>query len=215
MQAHPQEQVVGVLLAGGQSRRMGGGDKGLRLLAGKPMMAHVRDRLAAAANPIIINANGDPQRFAPLGLPVVADEVEGYAGPLAGVLAGLKWAAEHQPKARYVATAACDTPFFPEDFVAALLSAAEGTYPAISLAASDGQVHPVFGLWPVALADDLEAALRAGTRKVLDWTARHQTYVVSFPSVHIGGSVVDPFYNANTPEEFAEAERLLLREPAS
>ncbi len=212
MTARPTEQIVGVLLAGGQSRRMGGGDKGLRLLAGRPMMAHVRDRLAPQAHPIIINANGDPARFAELGLPVVADEVEGYAGPLAGVLAGLKWAARHEPGARFIATAACDTPFFPANFVPKLIEAAGGAYPAIALASSEGQVHPVFGLWPVALADDLEAALVSGTRKVLDWTGRHPTFFVSFPSVRLGGQKVDPFFNANTPDEFAEAERLLALE---
>lgn len=204
--------IVGVLLAGGQSRRMGGGDKGLRLLADKPMMAHVRDRLAGQAAPIIVNANGDPARFAEIGLPVVADEVEGYAGPLAGVLAGLKWAAANVPEARFIVTAACDTPFFPENLTSALLDATGGTYPAIVLAASDGRVHPVFGLWPVALADDLEEALRTGTRKVLNWTGRHPNFTVPFPKAVIGGRGMDPFFNANTPEEFAEAERLLMSE---
>jgi molybdopterin-guanine dinucleotide biosynthesis protein A len=209
---HAGEQVVGVLLAGGQSRRMGGGDKGMRLLAGKPMMAHVGDRLAAQASPIVLNANGDPARFAALGLPVVADEIGGFAGPLAGVWAGLRWAEQNAPAARFIVTAACDTPFFPHDLVAALRAAVGETYPAIALAASSGQVHPVFGLWPVALAGDLEAALQSGTRKVLDWTSRHATFEVNFPIARIGATAIDPFFNANTPEEFTEAERLLLRE---
>lgn len=206
------EQIVGVLLAGGLSRRMGGGDKGMLLLAGKPMMAHVRDRLSAQVRPIVLNANGDPHRFAGLGLPVVADEIGGFAGPLAGVWAGLRWAEQNAPGARFIVTAACDTPFFPHDLVAALRTAVGDTYPAIALAASGGQVHPVFGLWPVALAGDLEAALRSGIRKVLDWTARHATFEVSFPQTRIGGTAIDPFFNANTPAELSEAERLLAGE---
>jgi molybdopterin-guanine dinucleotide biosynthesis protein A len=205
-------RVAGVILAGGQSRRMGGGDKGLRLLGGRPMLAHVRDRLAAQAGPVILNANGDPGRFAALGLPVVADDIAGFAGPLAGVRTGMNWAVRHAPEAQYIATAACDTPFFPENFVATLLAATGGT-PAIALAAFGGQVHPVFGLWPVALLASLDAALAAGLRKVTDWTQRHTTLIVDFPEAHIGGVAADPFFNVNTPEELAEAERLLAREP--
>jgi molybdenum cofactor guanylyltransferase len=203
------EKVAGVILAGGLSRRMGGGDKGLRDLQGKPLMWHVLERISAQASPIAINANGDPSRLSAFGLPVIADATADFAGPLAGVLAGLRWAAETAPSARFIVTAACDTPFFPEDLVARLLAACNGVYPAIVLAASGGQIHPVFGLWPVALADDLAASLAAGTRKVLHWTDRHPHFSVEFAVKSVGGRTIDPFFNANTPEELAEAELML------
>src|SRR5579884_2157693 len=153
------EKVAGVILAGGLSRRMGGGDKSLRLLGRKPLLRHVIERLAPQAFPLAINANGDPARFADFGLPVLPDATQDFAGPLAGVLAGLRWAASAVPEARYIVTAACDTPFFPKDLVSACLAAAGGTYPAIVHARSAGRTHPVFGIWPVALADDLKQSL--------------------------------------------------------
>jgi molybdenum cofactor guanylyltransferase len=199
------EQVAGIILAGGLSRRMGGGDKGLRELGGKPLMRHVLDRLAAQASPIAINANGDASRFAAFELPVIADATADYAGPLAGVLAGLRWAADAAPGARFVVTAACDTPFFPRDLVPKFLAAASGAYPAVVLAASGGRIHPVFGLWPVALADDLADALASGTRKVLHWADRHRHFTAEFAPACLGGNLTDPFFNANTPGELAEA----------
>ena len=206
------ERVAGVILAGGLSRRMGGGDKGLRLVAGEPMLAHVLATLRQQASPIAINANGDPARFAPFGLPVIADATTDYAGPLAGVLAGLRWAAKEAPDARFIVTAACDTPFFPENLVAEFLAAAGDNYPSIVLAQSAGQIHPVFGLWPVALADDLEYALSSGVRKVLQWTDKHKRLSVSFPPVRLGEREVDPFFNANTPDELAEVQEFLSGE---
>lgn len=203
------EQVAGVILAGGLSRRMGGGDKSLRLLQGKPLLAHALGRLAKQAAPIALNANGDAARFAGFGLPVIPDASADFAGPLAGVLAGMRWAAKAAPEARFIATAACDTPFFPADLVEKLLAATGGAYPCVALAASGGQIHPVFGLWPVALADDLALALEAGTRKVLHWTERHPHVTAEFASADFGGKAVDPFFNANTPEDLAEADRLL------
>ncbi|MGO9868123.1 MAG: molybdenum cofactor guanylyltransferase MobA [Rhodomicrobium sp.] len=204
------ERAAGVVLAGGLSRRMGGGDKGLRELGGKPLMFHVIERLAAQASPLAINANGDASRFSTFGLPVIPDATADFSGPLAGVLAGLRWAMQAAPGARFIVTAACDTPFFPEDLAAKFLTAAGGTYPAIVLAGSGEQVHPVFGLWPVALADDLANALAAGTRKVLHWTDRHPNFIAEFPMTNVAGKLADPFFNANTPEELAEAEALLL-----
>lgn len=209
MSMNAREQVIGVLLAGGQSRRMGGGDKCLLDLAGKPMISHVIDSLKPQVAALVLNANGDPARFDRLGLPVVADPIGGYAGPLAGVLAGLDWARANHPQARWIVTAATDTPFFPGDIVARLLAATQGQYPAIALAASEGRVHPVFGLWPTALADDLRAALEGGTRKVLDWVGRHSNFEVQFGPVKVGGQTADPFFNANDPEEFARAEAML------
>ena len=196
--------VVGVLLAGGQSRRMGGRDKSLMMLAGKTMIAHVIDRLSAQVRRIVINANAPARTFAEFGLPVVADSIAGYAGPLAGVLAGMRWSIGHAPDARFIATAATDTPFFPTDFVARLQTVAGDD--TVALAASNGRLHPVFGLWPVALADDLETWLGDGdNRKVLAWVDRHSLARVDFAPLNGG---IDPFFNANTPEELAQAEAI-------
>jgi molybdenum cofactor guanylyltransferase/molybdopterin-guanine dinucleotide biosynthesis protein MobB len=202
------DAVVGCILAGGQSSRMGGGDKGLKPLAGRSMLARVVDRLGAQTVALVLNANGDPARFADTGLPVVPDSVAGFAGPLAGVLAGLDWAAAHHPDAAFVATAAADTPFFPEVLVEALLDEA-GSPHTVVLAASDEGRHPVFGLWPVALRDDLRVFLEKGeTRKVLAWVDRHRNAVVKFPPLRAGDRLVDPFFNVNTPAELAEAEAI-------
>ncbi len=203
------EQIAGVVLAGGLSRRMGGGDKALRELGGKPLMLHVIERLSRQADPLSINANGDASRFSAYGLPVIPDASGDYLGPLAGVLAGMRWAAQAAPGARSIVTAACDTPFFPEDLVDKFLGAAGDAYPTIVLARSAGQVHPVFGLWPVRLAGDLEDALASGTRKVSQWTDRHPHFIVEFAQVRLGGKLADPFFNANTPEELAGAADLL------
>ena len=204
-----QETIVGVLLAGGQSRRMGGGDKCLLPLADKPLLAHVVERVSSQVDRMVLNANGDPKRFHAFGLPVTADPIEGFAGPLAGVLAGFRWAGRNAPEARWILTVAADTPFFPGTLAHDLLAATQGRYPAIALAESEGRSHPVFGLWPVALADDLAAALDAGTRKVLDWTDRHDTVLASFGPTRIGDRDVDPFFNANRPDDLAEAEAML------
>ena len=203
--------VTGVILAGGQSRRMGGGDKGLLELAGKPMLAHVIERLAPQVGRVVVNANGDPARFAAFGLPVVADTVADFAGPLAGVLAGMRWSRANAPAARWIATAAGDAPLLPRDLVERCIQALVGRSGAIALARSAGGLHPVIGLWPVALADDLEALLAAGVRKVLAWTDRHGTVPVSFPFVEVGGTNLDPFFNANTPQELGELRALLAR----
>jgi molybdopterin-guanine dinucleotide biosynthesis protein A len=209
MQEQSAKLVTGVLLAGGLSRRMGGGDKCLRDLAGKPMLAHVIERLRPQVGAMVINANGDPTRFADFGLDVVPDTVEGFAGPLAGVLAGMRWSAEHAPNARWIVTVSTDAPFLPLDLTQRLLEAAGGAPETIALAASGGDVHPVIGLWPVSLADDLEAQLNAGVRKVLHWTGRHATEVVDFPFLTFNGREIDPFFNANTPEELDEARTLI------
>ena len=205
------EAITGVVLAGGQSRRMGGGDKGLLELAGKCMLGHVIDRLSPQVGRLVINANGDPQRFARLGLPVVADTVAGFAGPLAGVLAGMRWSIAHAPAAHWIVTAAGDAPMLPRDLVSQLTAAVENQADAIALVRSAGELHPVIGLWPVRLADDLEQALAGGVRKVLHWTDRHGTVGVDFPMVRIGGIEVDPFFNANTPQELDSLRALLAK----
>ena len=203
--------VTGVILAGGQSRRMGGGDKGLLDLAGRPMLAHVVERLSPQVGRLLINANGDPARFEGFGLPVVADTMADFPGPLAGVLAGMHWSRANAPEARWIATAAGDAPLLPVDLVARGLEAVADRPGAIALAQSAGELHPVIGLWPVALADDLQAELAAGVRKVLAWTDRHGTVAVPFPMLRLAGKELDPFFNANTPQELDELRAILAR----
>lgn len=201
------QQPFGVILAGGLSRRMGGGDKGLLDLGGTSILSRVIARLAPQVDRIAINANGDPDRFADHRLPVVPDSIDGFAGPLAGVLAGLDWAREHG--ADSIVTAAADTPFFPCDLVPQLLQAGEGMAHPLVLSATRGEEgrlnrHPTFGLWPVALADDLRMALADGLRKVVVWTDAHDGRLVEFP---IHGA--DPFFNVNTPDDLVAAQKML------
>lgn len=200
--------VAGVLLAGGLSRRMGGGDKCLRLLGGKPILAHVIERARPQVAALVLNANGDPARFAAFGLPVAADVVEGYAGPLAGVLTGLDWAAENAPNCRWLASFASDAPFLPTDLVERLLAAVTAEETDMACAASHGRSHPVFGLWPLALREDLRRAmLDEDIRKVDVWTARYRLATVDFLDVEINGNSIDPFFNTNRPEDLQEAEQ--------
>ena len=199
--------TLGVLLAGGLARRMGGGDKPLRELGGHTLLERAVARLAPQCDGLILNANGDPSRFASLGLPVVPDDVPGFAGPLAGIIAALDWAAANRPDLAYVASAAADTPFFPRDLVGRFVREAETRGAAIALAASGGHRHPVFGLWSVALADDLaEALAQDGVRKVVLWVERHPNVTTEFPIPLVEGRPRDPFFNVNTPEELTEAE---------
>jgi molybdopterin-guanine dinucleotide biosynthesis protein A len=194
---------------------MGGGDKALLPLGGGTLLSSVIDRLSPQVADLALNANGDPTRFATYGLPVVPDSVTGYAGPLAGVLAGLDWAAEHG--AETVVSVAADTPFFPCDLVPRLMLAAEGMAHPLALAATprDGEDtksmsatglvrHPTFGLWPVALRHDLRAALEGGLRKVVIWTDAHDGRLAKFPA-----DGFDSFFNVNTPQDLAKAEAML------
>lgn len=199
------EEIAGIVLAGGLSRRMGGIEKAFLKLDGRPLIAHVLERLSAQASPVAINANGDPSRFAAFGRPVVADETPTFEGPLAGILAGMLWVRREAPHIRFLATAACDTPLFPKDLVAKLLAAASSeASPSLALSASGGRIHPIFGLWPVALAPDLTRALACGERKVIRWAANHAHKTVEFSA---SGAPFDPFFNVNTPADLAEAER--------
>jgi molybdopterin-guanine dinucleotide biosynthesis protein A len=202
-------QMVGVILAGGLSQRMGGGDKGLQPLGRSTMLGVVARRLAPQVRVVILNANGDPQRFADLGLPIVADSVGGRPGPLAGLLAGMRWAGAHLPEATHALTVSSDVPFLPSDLAVRLAAGLPAGGRGIAIASSAGIVHPVIGLWPIALADDLDASLHAGTRKVLAWAERHGAARVDFPTLTVAGETLDPFFNANTPAELDEARRLL------
>lgn len=198
------DRIPCVLLAGGLARRMGGGDKPMRMIAGQTILARVIARLQSQCGPLILNANGNPARFAAFGLPVVPDSVGDFPGPLAGILAGLDWIAEHQPSATWMLSAPSDCPFMPRDLVARLTAACTANDAEIVIAASAGQSHPVIGLWRVALRAALRKALvEEDIRKVQRFTARHASVVVTWPDTPF-----DPFFNANTTEDLAEAERL-------
>jgi molybdopterin-guanine dinucleotide biosynthesis protein A len=202
--------VAGVLLAGGLSRRMGGGDKCLRDLGGRPILVRIIERAAPQVGALVLNANGDPARFADFGLPVAADVVEGYAGPLAGVLTGLDWAAENVPGAAWVASFACDAPFFPADMVERMLAAVGAAGADMACAVTHGRIHPVFGLWPVALREPLRRAMvEEEIRKVDLWTARYKLVEVAFPDAETAAGPLDPFFNTNRPEDLEEAARYL------
>jgi molybdenum cofactor guanylyltransferase len=167
----------------------------------------VIERLRPACTGIVLNANGDPARFARFGLPVVADSVPDFAGPLAGILAGLDWAAMHVPNSRYVVSTPGDCPFLPKDLVARLYAARGQANVPLACARSGDWRHPVVGLWPVALREDLRSALITdGLRKIEVWTARHGVAIADWPD-----APVDPFFNVNTPEEAAAAERIAVQ----
>lgn len=193
-----------MLLAGGLARRMGGGDKCLRLLAGRPILCHVLDRVRPQVGPLLLNAHGDAERFAEFDLPVAVDVVEGHAGPLAGILTGMEWAVEHTPECAWLVSFATDAPFLPHDLVARLFEAVELEGAEIACAASNGRSHPVFALWPVALAGELRQAIaREDIRKINAFTARYRLATAEFTA-----KPYDPFFNANRPEDLAAAERL-------
>ncbi|MGC1494810.1 MAG: molybdenum cofactor guanylyltransferase MobA [Sulfitobacter sp.] len=199
------KQPLGVILAGGQATRMGGGDKGLLPLGDGTLLSSVIDRLEQQVADMALNANGDATRFAAFDLPILPDSIDGFVGPLAGVLAGLDWAAAQG--ADTIVTAAADTPFFPCDLVPHLLLASEGmTHPLVLAATPDAKRgtarHPTFGLWPVALRDDLRTALQGGLRKVVLWTDQHGGRSALFPDEAA-------FFNVNTPDDLAQAERML------
>lgn len=198
--------TFGLLLAGGLARRMGGGDKPLHTIAGRSMLAHVIERLSSQCDGLLLNANGDPARFADYGLPIVADDVPDFAGPLAGILAGLDWLATNRPGTGWLVSVAADTPFIPRDLVARLHAAREEAGVPLACAVSDGRTHPVIGLWPVSLRQDLRHALLVeDERKVSRWAARHGVAMAEWPA-----EPVDPFFNANQPDDLAEAERLYV-----
>jgi len=206
------EPIVGVVLSGGRSSRMGGGDKCLLQLGGQQVLTRIVDRLKPQVTEVIINANEDPLRFADFGLPVMADSIVGQAGPLAGVHAGLEWVKANATGVRYIATVPSDTPFFPADLVQSFLSEA-GDYPAFLVASSSEGVHPVVGLWPVAMVPQIEEALRLGMRKVGAFIKEHGATEVFFAPALIGERLVDPFFNINRPEDLGYAAALLREAP--
>ena len=206
----PHSQIPAIVLAGGLSRRMGGVDKTLMKLGGKAMISHALDCLEKQAGPLMINANGDANRYEGLGYPVVADVFEGHAGPLAGILTAMRWAQGNTRNAKWIVTVAADTPFLPVDLVSRLLSAAENGFSTIALAVSGERIHPVVGMWPLNLADDLEAFLNNGSsRKVLAFVDNYTLAKAQFDAVIVAGIEVDPFFNVNTLEDLEKAEAIL------
>ena len=205
------EPTLGVVLAGGLARRMGGGDKPRTSIGGATILSRVLKRMTPQCTRLILNANGDPARFADTGLPVIADDVPDFAGPLAGILAGLDWAAANVPNVAYVASVPGDCPFLPRDLVARLHQARTASGQPLACARSGEWRHPVVGVWPVALRADLRRALiEEDLRKIEIWTARHGVALADWPA-----EPVDPFFNVNTPEDAAAAERLATQHPGA
>jgi molybdopterin-guanine dinucleotide biosynthesis protein A len=203
--------TLGLILAGGLARRMGGGDKPRTRIGGATILARVLERMAPQCPRLIINANGDPARFADTGVPVIADDVPDFAGPLAGIVAGLDWAAAHAPGVAYVASVPGDCPFLPRDLVSRLHQAREQANTPLACARSGEWRHPVVGLWPVALRVDLRHALTVeDLRKIELWTARHGVAIADWPA-----EPIDPFFNVNTPEDAAAAERIAGQYPGA
>ncbi|MBY0381517.1 MAG: molybdenum cofactor guanylyltransferase MobA [Xanthobacteraceae bacterium] len=194
----------GVLLAGGLARRMGGGDKPMQLIGGRSILDRTINRIMPQCEHLVLNANGDPARFESFRLPIVCDTVEGFAGPLAGILSGLDWVAVHRPQAKWVLSAPGDCPFLPHDLVQRLHGGRDREKHSVVIAESGGRIHPVIALWDVGLRHQLRHALTVdNVRKVSDWAARFEPAVVSWPT-----EPFDPFFNINTPDDLAEAERL-------
>lgn len=191
-----------VILAGGRATRMGGGDKPLKMLQGVPILSHVLARVARQGRALVLNANGDPNRFAEFGLPVVADAESDFPGPLAGILAGLDWAAAEGITGDVLSVPG-DCPFIPHDLAERLEEARQAAGLPLVCAGSGGWTHPVIGLWPVSLREELRAGMAGGERKIDRFTARFGCATAEWPT-----EPFDPFFNVNTPEELAEAERL-------
>jgi molybdenum cofactor guanylyltransferase len=201
--------TLGLVLAGGLARRMGGGDKIMLTIGGVRILDRVLELMRPQCSDLILNANGDPARFAATGLAVVPDNVPDFVGPLAGVLAGLDWAAEHAPSVSDMVSVPGDCPFLPRDLVARLHAARVAEGKPLACARSGDWRHPVVGLWPVALRDDLRHALiKEGLRKIEVWTQRHGVALAAWPD-----TPVDPFFNVNTPQDAAAAESIATRHP--
>ena len=201
-------ETFGLVLAGGLARRMGGGDKALIEIGGRTILSRVLETFAPQCEAVILNANGDPKRFATFSLPVVPDDIPDFAGPLAGILAGLDWVAANKPGVEWVVSVPGDCPFLPRDLVAKLHAAREREDKALACAHSGDWRHPVVGLWQVALYEDLRHAITVeDLRKIEVWTARHGVALADWPT-----EPVDPFFNVNTPEDVEKATKLAATE---
>jgi molybdopterin-guanine dinucleotide biosynthesis protein A len=199
------EPIAGLILAGGQSRRLGGGDKALLSISGRTLLDRVIERVAPQAAPLLLNVNGDPRRFAGFGLPVVADCIAGQVGPLAGILAGLEWLRNNRPEILWMASFPTDAPLLPRDLVDRLRFAVDRQAADLGCALSGGRSHPVIGLWPVRLSGALRHALVVeGARAVHAWSAGYVVAHAEWPSAD-----ADPFFNVNTPDDIITLNRLL------
>ena len=202
-------KTFGVVLAGGLARRMGGVDKMHIPIGGETIFERIINRLFPQCDEMMISGNAEAKRFGDTGLPVVADSVPDYPGPLAGILSGLDGAQLLTPYKEWVVSVPSDCPFLPRNLVARLHEARAAAGAQLACAASGGRQHPVVGLWPTSLREDLRRALiEEGVHKVGEWSARYTVGIADWPAVP-----VDPFFNVNTPEEVAEAERLAARYP--
>lgn len=200
-------EIAGIILAGGQSRRLGGGDKSLLPLDRRPLLAGILDRLAPQVGPMVLSANGDPARFAAFGMAVVADTHEGYQGPLAGIEAGLSFVRANCPRAAFAVTVPGDTPFIPADLVARLEAGKGDADMAVAVSAAG--LHPVVGLWPVGMIGALRDALRRGERKASQFVQARGAAEVQFAPIEIAGEQLDPFFNINTPADLDLARDLV------
>lgn len=196
-------EQLGVILAGGQSQRMGGGDKGLLTLGSSTLLGHVIARLSRQVQRMALNANGNPVRFAAFGLPVLPDTVPDFPGPLAGILTAMEWA--HDQGAVTVITVAADTPFFPADLVKRLANAGGTADFALATTGTAPDWHPTFGLWPVHLRDTLRRDLQAGHRKVIRWALENGAQAAKFDEA------ADPFFNINAPEDLEKAQQRMAQ----
>lgn len=195
--------VTGVILAGGKSSRMGGGDKFLKSVNNKPILELIVDRFSKQCETIIISANGDLDRLKSYNKPIVKDPLDNYAGPLAGILAAMQWSKKNKPEHTHILSVAADTPLFPMDYVEKLITHAHEVHPqSIILAKSRGWHHPIFGLWPVSLQQDLEIQLNNGLRKIRAWTETHPNDSLEFDDITINNSQIDPFFNINDQSDF-------------
>lgn len=201
--------TIGAILAGGLARRMGGGDKPLRLIGGRIALERIIDRLTPQVTRVILNANAEPRRFDAFRLPVVADSLPNNPGPLAGVLAALDWAASTDPSLNWVVTLPGDAPFIPRDLVSRLHVARAATDATLACAASHNRTHPVVALWPISIRNALRQAVAdQGIRKIETFTERYSRTTVEWPT-----TPVDPFFNVNTLDDLAEANHLVARHP--
>ncbi len=204
--------IPGIILAGGLSRRMGGGDKGLLMLGKTTIIERVIDKILPQVGSLAININGDSSRFPDYKLPIIPDSIKGYLGPLSGILAGMEWAFKNGN--RYIATVAADTPFLPDDLIKRLNAMVESKNLNIGIAASrilsgdDVFIHPTFGIWEVALKDDLRDALANDTRKIMFWAKKFKLDYYYFDT---SDKLSDPFFNINTPDDLEEAKYRLKK----
>ena len=204
--------IPGIILAGGLSRRMGGGDKGLLMLGKTSIIERVIDKILPQVGSLAININGDSSRFPDYKLPIIPDSIKGYLGPLSGILAGMEWAFKNGN--RYIATVAADTPFLPDDLIKRLHAMVKSKNLNIGIAASrilsgdDVFIHPTFGIWEVALKDDLRDALANDTRKIMFWAKKFKLDYYYFET---SDKLSDPFFNINTPDDLEEAKYRLKK----